>query len=81
MLLGLGYVPEHSLPVLNHISDEKALAAFRAIKERAAYLCKTLPSQYDYLTSIYSPHEFDRALRMAPLGRRPHHLEPTDRSY
>jgi tryptophan 6-halogenase len=81
MLLGLGYVPEHSLPVLNHISDEKALAAFRAIKERAAYLCKTLPSQYEYLTSIYSPHEFDRASGVALLGRRPHHLEPTVRSY
>jgi hypothetical protein len=81
MLLGLGYSPDHSLPVLNHISDEKALAAFCAIKERAAYLCKTLPSQYDYLTSIYSSPESDRASGAALLRRRPHHLEPAVRSY
>jgi hypothetical protein len=49
------------LPVLNHISDAKALAAFRAVKERATYLCRKLPSQYDYLTSIHRPHEFNRA--------------------
>jgi len=53
MLLGLGYRPEQSLPVLNHINDSNALAAFQAIKERTTYLCRTLPSQYDYLTSIY----------------------------
>jgi len=57
MLIGLGYIPEHSLPVLNHINDEKPMAAFQAIKERAAYLCRTLPSQYDYLTSIHRSHE------------------------
>jgi len=68
MLLGLGYIPEYSLPVLNHICDAKALAAFRATKERAAYLCKALPSQYDYLTSIYRPREFDLASSKTRLG-------------
>jgi tryptophan 6-halogenase len=61
MLLGLGYRPEYSLPVLSHISDENALAAFRAIKERATHLCETLPSQYDYLSSIYRSHESNGA--------------------
>jgi len=52
MLLGLGHRPEHSLHTLNHMKDEKALAAFRAIRERADYLCRTLPSQYEYLTAM-----------------------------
>src|SRR5262249_3874827 len=52
MLLGLGYRPETSLPALNHISDDNALVTFRAIREKAAYLSRTLPSQYDYLSSI-----------------------------
>ena len=61
MLLGLGYQPERSLPALDHISDQRALSTFKAIKERAARLCRTLPSQYDYLTSIYPSHELSRA--------------------
>ena len=52
MLLGLGYRPESSLPALDHINDRKAWATFRAIKERANYLCSTLPSQYEYLSAM-----------------------------
>ena len=52
MLLGLGYRPEHSLPVLDHIEGHQAWAAFRAIKKRADHLCRTLPSQYEYLTTM-----------------------------
>src|SRR5262249_50091604 len=54
MLLGLGYRPEYSLPVLDHVNDDQALAAFRVIKERADFLCRTLPSQYEYLTTMYA---------------------------
>jgi len=52
MLLGLGYRPEHSLPALDHIDAQKALATFGAIKERTNHLCRSLPSQYEYLTAM-----------------------------
>lgn len=52
MLTGLGYLPQNSLPVLHHLSDTKAMATFREIRERAEYLVNTLPSQYEYLTSV-----------------------------
>lgn len=52
MLLGLGCRPQQSLPVLNHINDKNALSAFRTIREKTANLCLTLPSQYEYLTSV-----------------------------
>lgn len=52
MLLGLGYRPGDSLPVLDHIHERKARATFKAIKERADYLCSTLPSQYEYLHAM-----------------------------
>ncbi|HVT57484.1 MAG TPA: tryptophan halogenase family protein [Thermoanaerobaculia bacterium] len=52
MLLGLGYQPRTSLPVLDHIDGANALAAFRAIRERSARLTATLPSQYEYLTQM-----------------------------
>lgn len=52
MLLGLGCRPEHGLPTLDLMRNEKALATFGAIKKRADYLCKTLPSQYEYLTAM-----------------------------
>jgi tryptophan halogenase len=50
MLLGLGHRPETSLPILDHLDDSQALAAFRSLKERTQHLCNTLPSQYEYLT-------------------------------
>lgn len=52
MLLGLGYRPEHSLPVLDHLKDQEARATFQAIKEQADQLCSTLPSQHEYLTAM-----------------------------
>ncbi|MEA2564427.1 MAG: tryptophan 5-halogenase [Acidobacteriota bacterium] len=52
MLLGLGHQPETSLPALDHMDDRNALAAFRAMRERAEYLAATLPSQYEYLTYV-----------------------------
>lgn len=57
MLLGLNYRPESSLPVLDHIEAQNAIAAFNAIKERAYYLSSTLPSQYEYLTSVMKSQE------------------------
>lgn len=53
MLLGLGHRPECSLPVLNHMHDSKALAAFGMIGEQCLHLTSTLPSQYEYLSSRY----------------------------
>jgi hypothetical protein len=52
MLQGLGYLPESGLPVLNHLDSANALSAFREIRERTEFLCSTLPSQYEYLTSV-----------------------------
>jgi len=52
MLLGLGYRPEFSLPVLDHFDTQKARATFRSIKERSEYLCSTLPSVYEYLAAM-----------------------------
>jgi hypothetical protein len=52
MLLGLGYRPMGSLPVLDHMDGRNAVSAFQSIKEKTAYLAGALPSQYEYLTSI-----------------------------
>ncbi len=52
MLLGLNYMPEASLPILDYIDNQNAIATFSAIKKRATYLCATLPSQYEYLTHL-----------------------------
>ncbi len=52
MLLGLGYRPDAPLPVLELMDDADARAAFLAMRERTQMLLKTLPSQYEYLSSI-----------------------------
>jgi tryptophan halogenase len=52
MLLGLGHQPETHHPALDHLDDNRALAAFRAMRERSEYLASTLPSQYEYLTHV-----------------------------
>jgi tryptophan halogenase len=56
MLLGLGFRPNNSLPVLEHMPNDVALATFRTVRERAEQLCKTLPSQYEYLTHVRQTH-------------------------
>ncbi|HEY7214521.1 MAG TPA: tryptophan 7-halogenase, partial [Thermoanaerobaculia bacterium] len=52
MLLGLNYVPERSLPALDHVDDTNALHAFRLLRERTERLVATLPSQYEYLQQL-----------------------------
>lgn len=52
MLLGLGYRPERNLPILDHLSDQNVTRTFEAIKQRAEQLSSSLPSQYEYLTSV-----------------------------
>jgi len=52
MLLGLNYMPNSSLPILDLLNDENAIAVFNAVKEKAEYLSSTLPSQYEYLTHV-----------------------------
>lgn len=57
MLLGLGRQPKHSLPALDHASDQPALAVFDQISERTQHLLSTLPSLYEYLTLKYGEGE------------------------
>jgi tryptophan 6-halogenase len=52
MLLGLNYLPQGSLPVLDFLDDRNALEMFRKIKQRTEHLVATLPSQYEYLTHV-----------------------------
>lgn len=54
MLLGLNYVPQESLPVLDHLDEQKAIDAFSSLKKRSSYLNTTLPSHYEYLTQMYA---------------------------
>lgn len=56
MLLGLNYAPENSLPVLEYMNNDKAIAQFRTIKEKSNLLKNTLPSQYEYLTYMMKSH-------------------------
>jgi len=52
MLLGLNYLPEESLAVLDRFDPRDAQLMFQRIRERADHLVRTLPSQYDYLTHV-----------------------------
>ena len=71
MLQGLGYLPVHNLPVLDYLDDANALIAFQQIKDRAHFLCSTLPSQYEYLTHLYG-HPISPAHRHhVPLAFEP----------
>jgi tryptophan halogenase len=63
MLLGLSARKAASLPVLEHVDERRALAAFRAVRERTARLLATLPSCYEYLTHL-------RSESSAAAGRR-----------
>jgi tryptophan 6-halogenase len=49
MLLGLGFRPSHSLPVLDYLDEAAALESFERVRQRAAHLTASLPSQYEYL--------------------------------
>ena len=53
MLLGLGYRPPKSLPILDYSGDMMALKQFEEIKSRSQWLVSTLPSAYEYLSSRY----------------------------
>jgi tryptophan 6-halogenase len=63
MLLGLNYRPAASLPALDHIEHERALLAFRQLREKTQRLVATLPSQVEYLTHV-------RAQTGAPVVER-----------
>lgn len=52
MLLGLGYIPESNLPVLDHVPPQNALREFDALKAKSNQLIKELPSQYEYLSHV-----------------------------
>jgi len=49
MLLGLGYRPKRSLPLLDYLEDTKASATFESIQKRSEQLVRTLPSMREYL--------------------------------
>jgi tryptophan 6-halogenase len=55
MLIGLGYVPECSLPIIDYVRDDVALAAFASLQTEADRLVETLPSLYKFLSNVYSP--------------------------
>jgi tryptophan halogenase len=52
MLLGLGYIPESNLPVLDHMPTQNARREFDALKTKANQLIKDLPSHYEYLSHV-----------------------------
>jgi tryptophan halogenase len=52
MLLGLGWRPDSSLPVLDHRDELNALAAFKQLRRRTQHLVASLPSVYQYLTHV-----------------------------
>lgn len=54
MLLGLGYEPRHSLPILEHLGIDAADEVFAAIENRGLELSKTLPSHEEYLAVLHS---------------------------
>ncbi|HYN21779.1 MAG TPA: tryptophan 7-halogenase, partial [Thermoanaerobaculia bacterium] len=54
MLLGLNYQPPSSLPALDYLEQDRALHAFRLMRERSQRLVSTLPSQIEYLTHVRS---------------------------
>ena len=62
MLLGLNYIPESSLPILEHLNDENALSVFNAIKQKAEYLMAKLPSHSEYLTHVIKSQEHSEYL-------------------
>ena len=58
MLLGLGFRPVESLPILNYYDGASAaLKQFEDIQRRAKHLVATLPSAYQYLASRYQDAE------------------------
>jgi flavin-dependent dehydrogenase len=52
MLMGLNYLPENSLPALDHMDPTNAQRAFRALREKTNRLISQLPSQLEYLTYV-----------------------------
>ncbi len=52
MLLGLNFQPPASLPALDHVENERALHAFRMLREKTQRLVSTLPSQVEYLSHV-----------------------------
>jgi tryptophan halogenase len=53
MLLGLGYRPEASLPMLDYRDDRRAIAAFDSIRCSTHELTQTLPPLHQYLAKRY----------------------------
>jgi flavin-dependent dehydrogenase len=52
MLLGLGYEPEGHLALLDHLDESRAREMFAQVQQKAKWLVKALPSQYEYLTHV-----------------------------
>ncbi|HLJ89343.1 MAG TPA: tryptophan halogenase family protein [Candidatus Angelobacter sp.] len=62
MLLGLGYYPDTSLPLLGYKDDHRAWAAFDGIQQESLRLVETLPPLHDYLTQRY---QHDQSCQLA----------------
>ena len=57
MLLGLGFRPETSLPILDFMDNSGAETAFNELRKRKEHLTCTLPSLYQYLALRYEQTE------------------------
>ncbi len=57
MLMGLGWRPDRPLRVLQSMDPSRADIEFAHVRDRAALLARTLPSQYEYLASKYARRE------------------------
>ncbi|MBL7726984.1 MAG: tryptophan 7-halogenase [Dinghuibacter sp.] len=55
VLAGVNYLPDGYLPLLNHRGDivQKGEQLIRSIQSRSSKMVKALPTQYEYLSSIF----------------------------
>jgi hypothetical protein len=68
MLLGLGCRPPAILPSLSYMDDSEARIAFEVIRDRSHRLGTTLPSQYEYLSSLRGYSGSQRSSQAALAG-------------
>lgn len=64
MLLGLGYEPDSSSPILEYFEENEASDAFQSIRDRGSRLLATLPSHSEYLRVLHEPTEAESEVRL-----------------
>ena len=53
MLAGLGHCPDSPLPLIEYKSSQQVDERFREVKDRAAFLTRTLPGHREYLDMLH----------------------------